>query len=261
MFINRIFARRLSLALFLVAMGSQLPFVQANGLSAPAEHGMIQVAQNIYIEPIIPSEALPTVLDLVKGARERATLFYGELTATPNIVFCATAHCYRKFGAIGLGFSDGRNVVISSSGARVAILAHELSHVELAVRLGGLHQVTAKVPQWFDEGSAVLVSMAEEFSEAAWLDATDQGEQAPPIYDLEVIDDWNRITGNQGIHMQDSYGTARHEVARWFANVGSEGFLRLIDALAKNESFYQAYGRIEASAYLSRRLVVRGDQH
>ena len=261
MFIDKTFMRWLSLALFLVAMGSQLPLVHASGLSAPAEHGMIQIAENIYIEPIIPAAAQPTVLELVKGARERAALFYGELTATPNIVFCATAHCYRKFGAVGLGFTDGRNVVISSSGARVAILAHELSHVELAVRLGGPHRVTAKVPQWFDEGSAVLASMAEEFSEAAWLDATDQGERAPPIYALEVSDDWNRITGNQGIHMQDSYGTARHEVARWFDNVGREGFLRLIDALAKDESFYQAYGRIEASAYLSHRLAVRGDQH
>jgi hypothetical protein len=143
MFINRIFARRLSLALLLVAMGSQLPFVHASGLSAPAEHGMIQVAQNIYIEPIIPAEAQPTVLELVKGARERAALFYGELTATPNIVFCATAHCYRKFGAIGLGFSDGRNVVISSSGARVAILAR--AHMRNWLWLG-LHQVMAKFP-------------------------------------------------------------------------------------------------------------------
>lgn len=253
--------RWLGFALFLVAAGSQLPAARANGLSAPAEHGMIQIAQNIYVEPGIPAVARPKALELVKGAQGRAALFYGELTATPNIVFCATVHCYRKFGAVGLGFTDGRNVVISPSGARVAIVAHELSHVELAARLGGLHQLMAKVPQWFDEGNAVMVSMAEEFSERAWLDATGHGEDAPRIYDLESVDDWNRITGNQGSRMQHSYGTARHEVARWFDKVGRDGFLRLVDALVQNESFYLAYGRIEASAYLSRRLAIRGDLH
>jgi len=261
MIINKLFKCWLRLALFLIAAGSQLPAARASGLSAPAEHGMIQIAQNIYVESGIPAAARPRVLELVKGARERAAFFYGELTATPNIVFCATVHCYREFGAVGLGFTDGRNVVISPSGARVAIVAHELSHVELAARLGGLRQVTAKIPQWFDEGSAVMVSRAEEFSESAWLDATEQGEDAPRIYDLEGVDDWNRITGNRGIHMQHSYGTARHEVARWFDKVGREGFLRLVDALAQDESFYRAYGRIEASAYLSRRLAVRGDLH
>jgi hypothetical protein len=58
-----------------------------------------------------------------------------------------------------------------------------------------------------------------------------------------------------GIRMQDS-AAARHEVARWFGNVAA--MASGSDAL-RDESFYQAYGRIEASACL-RRLVMR-DRH
>ncbi|MFG1943168.1 hypothetical protein [Nonomuraea sp. NPDC048826] len=42
--------------------------------------------------------------------------------------------------------------MLSPRGADPVIASHELSHVELHTRLAG-----AEVPQWFDEGLAVVV--------------------------------------------------------------------------------------------------------
>jgi hypothetical protein len=48
-----------------------------------------------------------------------------------------------------------RAVMLSPRGIDAVIAAHELAHVELHERLGS-H--AGHVPQWFDEGLAVLVS-------------------------------------------------------------------------------------------------------
>lgn len=71
------------------------------------------------------------------------------------------------------------------------------------------------VPQWFDEGQAVLISQAKEFSDAAWRDTTANCKDAPPLSLLATMEDWNRLTGTQGEYMQFTYGTARREVERW----------------------------------------------
>ena len=216
-------------------------------LDAPEHRGMRHVGKNVYVDPEMAPDQIQRLLRLVAKSRQRVSLFYEQLIARPNIVFCATADCYRSFGAVGLGYTDGTNVVISPYGQRVAIVAHELAHVEFSARVGGLAKVLERVPQWFDEGQAVMVSMAEEFSEEAWKTATSGGENAPPLSSLESMPDWNRITGENGEDMQLSYGTAKREVSRWFDQSGHNGFQALLSALSNNEAFGESYSRIEAT--------------
>ncbi len=156
--------------------------------------------------------------------------------------------CYRKFGGVGLGYTLGNTILISPYGWRAAIISHELSHVELATRLDGMPELLDKVPQWFDEGMAVMVSMAHEFSDEAWEDACSKGEGSPQLSELASMADWNRITGLNGVNMQLSYGTARQEVARWYAATGPKGLQQLIRNLKARQDFHTAYQSAEHSA-------------
>ena len=219
----------------------------ASSLDAPEEAGMLHIGKNVYVDPAMSQAQVELVSELLEKARTQTGVFYGELVAQPKVIFCATPDCYRAFGAVGLGFSDGNNLVISPQGQRVAIIAHELAHVEFSVRIGGFAKVLDHVPQWFDEGQAVMVSMAAEFSEEAWMDATENGTQIPDLNSLAAMSDWIRLTGRNGENMQLTYGTAKHEVSRWFNRIGYSGFQALLLALQSNEPFAEAYARIEAT--------------
>jgi hypothetical protein len=225
---------------------------QAASLGAPEAAGMQHAAEYLYVDPAMPSDQVTRAQELVEKARKRVELLYGELVARPKIIFCATTDCYRKFGAVGLGFTDGTNLVISAQGRRVAIIAHELSHIEFSARVGGFAKVLERVPQWFDEGQAVMVSMAEEFSEDAWKTSTENGKNAPQLNAIASMDDWIRLTGPTGENMQLTYGTAKREVSRWFKLSGKRGFQALLRALHNDEPFSEAYSRIEATYALAR---------
>ncbi len=206
---------------------------------------MRSLGGGVYVDPAMPAEQVQGLKRVVEGARRRVALFYGATSASPNVVFCASQDCYCDLGGIGLGFSDGAHVLISPQGRRHAIVAHELAHVELASRIGGLERVLDLLPQWFDEGLAVLTSMAREFDDEAWSEATGEGAAAPALSEIAAMNDWSRRTGPNGEHMQMTYGTARREVARWFAVVGVDGLADLLTALETREPFAEAYARIE----------------
>ena len=220
----------------------------ASHILLPTEDGLVEIAPHIFVEREVDPAYVPHLLKLVDKARVRAALFYGELVSTPDVLFCHSMECYRKFGGIGLGYTRGNSIAISPHGWRAAIVSHELSHVELAARLGGLPEILERVPQWFDEGTAVMVSMAHEFSDVAWEEACSKAEGPPRLSELESMAGWNRVTGVNGVNMQLSYGTARQEVTRWYAEVGPKGLEQLIQALKARQDFHMAYQSVEDSA-------------
>lgn len=225
--------------------------IQRNAVIAaePApQSGPVMIAPHVYVEHAISPEDTRHLLNLMGKARVRAAHFYGELVAEPDILFCVTQQCYRRYGGVGLGYTIGNRILISPRGARAAIITHELSHVELSARLDGRRDILDSIPQWFDEGTAVMVSLAHEFSDEAWASASRDGVEAPPLNALESVTGWNEATGINGVHMQRSYGTARQEVLRWYEKVGSKGLLQLIQALKNRENFFDAYQNIERSA-------------
>lgn len=209
---------------------------------------MLPIAPHIYVDREIPIGSVTRLLNIVEKARVRAAYFYGPLIAEPDILFCSTMECYTKFGAIGLGYTLGNTILISPYGARAAIVSHELSHVELAARLGWQPDVLDKVPQWFDEGAAVMVSLAYEFSDEAWLEACQNGASSPQLSELKSVEGWNQVTGANGVNMHRSYGTARQEVVRWHAKVGNKGLEQLLHALKDRGNFPDIYRSIEESS-------------
>jgi len=143
-------------------------------------------------------------------------------------------------GGIGLDTTFfGDRVLLSPDGVSSIKVSHEFSHVELATRVGAVRALF-NVPQWFDEGLAVLVSEDPNFTEARWLVATENAARAPALDQLKTLRGWLAV--NKDL----SYGTARHEVARWYARAGRTGLDRLFSALRAGETFERAYASIEA---------------
>lgn len=113
--------------------------------------------QRVYVPRGLPAGERQRVTDLVSEANRRVGDFYGSREAAPRVLACPTDRCYRRIGGGGERGAAilNRFVMLSPLGLDPAIAAHEMSHVELRARLG---RKVDRVPRWFNEGLAVLVS-------------------------------------------------------------------------------------------------------
>ena len=111
------------------------------------------------------------------------------------------------------------------------MLAHELAHIEFAVRIG--HWNRGKIPVWFDEGLAVQFD--GRYSETEWQTRTDNGRIAPALDEIGIIthNDWLK------------YATAKHKVKRWLDIVGQTGLAALVQSIHNGADFQQTYRAIE----------------
>ncbi len=191
---------------------------------------------------------------LIVAAMNQVAEFYGERKgATPDFFFCKSAECARyMFGTEwrsvtinkgGRRNDDGkywferpsivitewaRNPKISDKGLQ-AVLAHELSHVELYARGAG-HD---KVPAWFNEGLATVVGGANCKPGVRGID---------DLSKLSVGENWRNYTRPSGGHHGATYCQAGLEVLAWAEqHGGAKGIVDLVANLP-NKSFESQYG-------------------
>ncbi|WP_181019495.1 hypothetical protein [Nonomuraea typhae] len=194
--------------------------------ACPGCYGLHAAAPGIYLEKgADPAHALSTV----SAATRLVESFYGRRRSSPRILICTTPTCYTSIGG---GREKGiavlnQAVMLSPEGLDPVIAAHELSHVELHARLSG------EVPQWFDEGLAVVVS-----NDPRYLKPTGDRCLAEPSAPLpKSLPDWLRAASAD----PNTYAKAACQVSRWLtAHGGRDGVLRLIDALNAGQPFTTA---------------------
>ncbi len=209
----------------------------------PEASGLERARPGVYVDPAMTAPQREAFAADLETGRQRAAEFYGGLVSSPTVVACASMACYRRFGGVGAkGVFRNGAILFSPKGLTPAIVSHEWSHAELAARIGQL-RTWWSVPQWFDDGIAVLLSRDPDYTEEAWLAATDNGAKAPPLSDFETLRGWLRVTGKDGRTKQFSYGTARHTMAGWYAVAGPDGFKALIEAVKNGEDFRKVYER------------------
>lgn len=216
--------------------------VRSVRLFFPVASGLEMARPGLYVDPGMTAPHREAFAADLEAGQQRAAEFYRGLASSPDIVACASLACFRRFGGIGKGMTGIGGILLSPEGLNPAIVAHEWSHAELAKRIGRLRRWWS-VPQWFDEGLAVLVSRDPAYTEEAWRAATENGTKAPPLSDLETLRGWLRVTGKGGKTKQLSYGTAGREVAGWYAVAGPDGLDELIEGLRNGEGFRQIYER------------------
>lgn len=223
----------------LLGLLSQSNRVRGASLLVPSISGFVEVAPDVWVERGMGAAERDRVVGAVPDARKSIERFFSGEPGGSVVLACASARCFRRCGGIGRATTFfGNRVLLSPDGVSSVKLSHEFSHVELATRVGVVRALV-KVPRWFDEGLAVLVSADPDFVEARWLAATDNGARAPSLDRLATLRGW------LSVDRELSYGTARHEVARWYARAGRSGLDRLFAALRAGETFERSYTNAE----------------
>lgn len=199
--------------------------------TCPGCFGMEEVEPGIYTGPDATAEQSRTLVGQVAEARARVEEFYGDRQSSPVVLACFDAGCYERIGGgreRGIAVLN-RAVMLSPRGLDVGILAHEMSHVELHRRLGG---VRAEVPQWFDEGLAVVAGDDRRYIAAAG--SADRCLVCPDGPLPVSLDEWLRAASAD----VEEYAKAACAVSNWLAKYDSpaQAMGHLIDRLGNGAS-------------------------
>jgi hypothetical protein len=226
--------RTVALLLFLGAAAVALirftePAVAAAG--CPSCYGFTDLGGGLYVESAMPADRRAAARATVAAARDRVRAFYGELRSDPRVLLCATEACYRPLGggSRGVALLD-RALILSPRGTDTVIAAHEFAHAEFRRRIGLAATLARSVPQWFDEGLAVVVSDGPRS-----LAPTPDRCRAEPGGDLPTARSaWIEQAGSAGL-----YARAACRVSRWLdAHGGAAGLPGLVAS-----GSYQDVGR------------------
>ncbi|MEV5322847.1 hypothetical protein WBK31_15365 [Nonomuraea sp. N2-4H] len=204
-----------------------IAFPSVAATTCPGCYGLERIAPGVYAEPGLAPAERRRVTEAVAQANERVRAFFGGRVTAPDVLVCLTDGCYRRIGGGGeRGIAVlNRSVMLSPRGVDPVIASHELTHVELHARLDG-----AGVPQWFDEGLAVLVSDDPRYL----APAGDRCLRAPRGALPDTLDGWLRAASAD----PQTYADAACQVHRWVtANGGEKAVAGLIERLASGQPF------------------------
>lgn len=185
-------------------------FPSVAATTCPRCFGMSEVAPGVHTTATAGTEQARDLTGLVAQARQRVAAFYGDQQSSPTVVACFDDTCYQRIGG---GRERGvavlnRAVMLSPRGIDVGILAHEMSHVELHTRLG---DAPSRVPQWFDEGLAVVAGDDRRYIAAPG--SADRCLVRPDGPLPDSLDEWLEAANADA----DVYAEAACEVSRWLA--------------------------------------------
>ncbi|GLI01306.1 hypothetical protein [Phytohabitans aurantiacus] len=209
------------------ALAYAYPSVAAT--TCPRCYGLVPLRDGLYAERGLSEARRQEIVALYTEANARVAAFYGARASSPTILACDTTECYSRIGGGGeRGVAVlNRAVMLSPRGLDAVIAAHEMSHVELHQRLDAGH-----VPQWFDEGLAVLVSGDERYllPDTGGDRCRLTSQEALP----ETLDEWLRAASSD----EQVYAKAACRVSRYVdASGGPQAILTLIDSLNHDAPF------------------------
>jgi hypothetical protein len=237
---NRWIRRAILLAIAVVAAALvAVPvFVPAAAAYAcPSCYGFVAVSPDVYIERTAGEAERTLFLESLAEAEDRVSEFYPERdTDRPVFLLCLTQSCDQRSGGKGAKAEayGARFIRVSPQGRNTTILAHELSHVELHGRVGSEGLLPGRLPAWFDEGLAVIISRDERYVE---IDA--EGElscSSSESGDLPVRgSDWGREAGEG---RRPIYAMAACRTLEWLDRRGGVSAVAAVaQALRDGESF------------------------
>ena len=224
-------------------------------LLLPESFGFRQISKNLYLENAADPEAEARLLEAMDQAEDRIRICFGDVKSNPVVHVCVSDDCYRSFGGMGSKAKVyGDHILLSPRGFTWHYLAHEWSHDEIRTRLS--FWAWWRLPRWFDEGLAVVISEAPEHSEAHWQSLVVSGVERPSRSELlgyRSLRQWldavrrygetqnSRRRAEGAPEVRPVYAAAGHEVRPWFAEVGTPGLLDMIRRLNQGEGFEKIY--------------------
>jgi hypothetical protein len=218
--------------------------------------GTERVSDQLWVEHGMPVTARAALLQAIAVARSRLARTFGTVCSSPRVVACCTEGKARSLGLRGRALAltvRGPAILLGPGGLAVEEVLHEWTHAELDARLP--RAVVHRLPRWFDEGLARVVSDDPHYSEGNWRRIESRGTETPHLNELCTFQQWDEAMRRYRRERSDTtsvrgvVGTvAAHEVRGWLARAGRDGLPRLIAALNAGEAFGPAYLRIGGSA-------------
>jgi hypothetical protein len=219
----------------------------------------VQMENRIFVSPDIRSSQLKKIKKVISASEMRVDSFYSGKISSPIIIICSSAQEYRKYcsSTEGAGCSLGTPwgssfIVLNTEGINVDVISHEMSHIELLNRLGWW-KTTTQVPQWFNEGVALMLDKRFVSNEDPigrylqymdeWLYYTRGGQE---ILELEqIVSAKGFFNGNQHYVML-AYMTSGMEISYWLSQTKGTGVQNLIRFMKQGSSFSDSYLKAEA---------------
>ncbi|MFC5829448.1 hypothetical protein [Nonomuraea insulae] len=211
--------------------GVALAYPSLAATTCPGCYGLTELEEAVYTEDGLSDAQQAQVKQVVQQARQLITTFYGTRTSSPSLLICVTESCYDRIGGgkeRGIAVLN-RAVMLSPRGLNPVIASHEMSHVELHTRLTSGAEA---VPQWFDEGLAVVV--ADDARYLAPKTSADRCLATPSGPLPTTLDEWLTAATKDA----NTYAKSACQVTRWLRDNGDHtALLSLIDRLNAGESF------------------------
>lgn len=196
--------------------GAAVAYPVAVAAACPGCYGLGEAGPGVYVGGDAAAGQRREMVDMVAAARERVRAFYGDIRSDPRVLICLDAACYRRIGGGGEKGQTLRDRVLALSpgGADVVIASHELVHAEQFRRLGSRY---SRVPRWFNEGLAVVVS-----DDPRYLTAKPAGERCP-VDHAAALAATRAVAAPRPGAGQDFYRDSACVVDRWLAAHGGAG--------------------------------------
>lgn len=199
---------------------------------APGWFGMEAAAPGLWVEEGMPADRRADLERAIPAARRMLAAVWGPPLSEPRVLACASAACFRRFGGRGgRGQELASRLLLSPTGLDSTFVAHEWNHAELRAH------ARPRLPSWFDEGLAVVVSRDLRHSNAAYDSAVSAGAPIPSLDELDRLDRF--------LAAPNAYLVAAHEVRRWLDAVGRPGLGRLCARLRQGDPFEVAWRGVQ----------------
>ena len=210
----------------------------------------------LYISDEATASQRDSLLHSIARSRQRIRAFWGRQVGDSSIIFCHDKSTYSKFALMdegagcSLGTPTGSWIVLNPDGLNVDVISHEMCHDELFTRLGWF-KTKNSVPQWFDEGLALMVDYRFTNPDTTrrhhdyldeWMMMTHHGSDGMELTDIRTV---KGFFGGDRHYVNKAYLTSGLEVSRWLSVVGTSGLHDLLRAVRQGESFDTAYQRLE----------------
>lgn len=217
----------------------------------------------VYVDERVTARQQTRFRSQMLTARDRIKRFWGERRGQAVLIYCPQQADYEQYcvGGEGAGCSIGTPwgasyLILGPDGNDADVIAHELCHDELFARLGWW-RVKRQIPQWFNEGLALMVDY--RFSSPAVWEQSDSTQSSPSAFDdgdmmpfarrpmvkLADLETTRDFFGGDYGHVMLAYQTAADEVSRWLAVVGRAGGPALTSAVANGGDFGDVYRQLE----------------
>lgn len=217
-----------------------------------------KVSSNLYISTKTPPKHLQKAIKSMEEARKRITQLWDGFEGQGVLILCESSeeyyhYCHSNEGAgCSIGTPWGASyIVLNLDGLNTDVIAHEMCHDELFTRLGWW-TTTRQIPQWFNEGLALMVDYRFvgttdpiqrylDYQEAC-LSASKGGQT---VFELKEISTMKGFFGGNENHVFLAYMTAGVEVSKWLSERGIKQVPLFINQIKAGASFDKAYTDLE----------------